>query len=166
MATSCDAAVYRMDPPLPTPYRLCRRPPVLEKMQLTLWLEHSTNLQERGVHIRNGAQGVAGEHTIHRSVRQIDLGTVDSHMLDPCGDAGYAWLRKPHRRRRRFDDEDLSHLGRIVAEVESGAESDLQDTTVQALADLGAPCVDLRRPHTRSITRGSTWSFHKPTRQG
>jgi hypothetical protein len=53
MATRGDAALNRMQPPLPTAYGLRRCLPVLQEMQPTVWFEHSMNLQKRRVYVGN-----------------------------------------------------------------------------------------------------------------
>ena len=82
MAASGDPTMHRMQPTLPTAYGLSRCPPVLEEMQRTFWLEHSMDLRSAASTSGMVHKRIAGQNTVHRSVRQVEPGTVESHLLD------------------------------------------------------------------------------------
>src|SRR4030095_5004452 len=108
-ATS-DPAVNRMQPALPTAYGFRRRATMLEEVQHTVRLEHSMNLPQRGIHGWDGAQRVGGQHTVHRSIRQCEPGTIAPYPLDRRGRGRLPRLRESHGRLRRLDDQDFCHL--------------------------------------------------------
>jgi hypothetical protein len=98
MAASGDPAVYGMQPALPAEYRLCGRATMLEEMQRTIWLEHSMNLSQRGIHGWDSAQRVGGQHAVHRSIRQSEPGTIAPYPLDRRRRRRLARLREAHGR--------------------------------------------------------------------
>jgi hypothetical protein len=154
MAASGDAAMNRVQSVLPPAYRLRGRLPVLQEMQCTLWLEHSMNLQKCRRYVRNNALRVAGQYAIHRSVGQMELRTVKSHVSAVGRDGRLARLSEPHCRRRGLYDQDLGYLSRIMAEIEAGPEADFQARPCRPWQSFARRAFTSAVRSTRSISGG------------
>jgi hypothetical protein len=114
------------------------------------------NLPQRDIHGWDGAQRVGGQHTVHQSIRQRELGTIAPYPLDRRPPGRLPRPRESHCRLRGLDDQDFGHLSRIVMEIETGAETDLQYATLQTPKTLARRAFTVGVFSTRYITRGKT----------
>ncbi len=110
---------------------------MLDKVQLTAWAQHSMNLGEGAVDIRNCAERPRDEYV-------IDAGGIDGQALAVQTDE-LDWNRAGSHplggqlptHSRGVDGSDPAYRRRVVGNIESGAEADLEHLTREACRHAG-----------------------------
>ncbi len=112
---------------------------VLEKVERTAGTHHAAQFGEGKAGVRDRAQSERGQGSFTAGVIEGDGLAVETDMLDPDGRRGDSTGGQPPGHLGRFDRKDDIDRGRVVRDIESGAEADLDNPTVQPVGCVGTP---------------------------
>jgi hypothetical protein len=132
---------------------------VLEEEQPSLRHEHPSRLTERRRRIRNRAERERDDDGVERRVGKREC--LRARLLQLDGDLrlARAAARPTQHVRVGVDPDDGGRSG-VVAQVQPGADADLQHTPGRAARRRGPlPCEaeTVLQPHQRVIERGVKW---------
>ena len=112
---------------------------MFEEMEATSRPEHPTEFRQNLGGIGDGAERERGERGVAAGVVERDRLAIKTDVLDGCPAGCDSLGGQPPCERGGFDCQHLFHFRWIVLDIETRAESDLDDPARQILRHLGAP---------------------------
>ena len=112
---------------------------MFEEMEATPRPENPTEFRQNLGRIGDGTERERGERGVAAGVVEGDRLAIKTDVLDGCPAGCNALGSQPPCERGGFDREHPFHFWWIVLDIETGAESDLDDPAHESVRHLGAP---------------------------
>src|SRR5918999_3443502 len=135
MAAAEGALLARLEPVLPALPPLVGRQPVLDEVQGPAGLEHASQLEQRGLDIGDRAQRPGRQRGVAAVVGEGQRLAIQSGPLDRHIRAREPLAGELPADVRGLDRRNAADSARIEGNVESRPEANLDDPSVEALAD-------------------------------
>lgn len=120
---------------------------VLGEIQRSARLQHAVDLGEHLCRVGHGAHRPGAENMVHAAVGRRERSGVESRELDRHRTRGDAVSGDLPPGDRRIDNPDPGHRGRVVGEIQSGSEADLQHLAVEVGSNPGPDRPELGTAH-------------------
>jgi len=134
MASTEETTLHRCEPALPTGHIGFRGQSVFEKGEGSAWLDDPPNLADRGLDIRNRAEGHGTQHVIDGVRFEVESGSIEADEVDRDSPGSDSRLGQSTGDTGGIDGEHLGDRIGKVGNIESGAESDFENRSAEASA--------------------------------
>src|SRR5215216_5004947 len=130
-------ALQRGQPVLPVGHPHVGGTSVLEEVKGATRPQYPVDLPQGAVHLRDGAEGPGRQYVVDAAVVHGEVLTVDADVLDRDRTGGNPFGCQLAPDGGGVDRPDPRHARRVVGEVESRTEPDLQHLTLEVGGDAG-----------------------------